>query len=122
MNVGSIAEEEDQLGLAHFVEHLAFNGSEHFAKQDLIKFMESIGMRLGPGVNANTTFDETVYVLHVPTDNPEAMDKAFLFLADVAHRLSFDPEAIEKERGVIIEEWRQGRGAAGMQDEQFPSC
>ena len=78
-------------------------------------------MRLGPGVNANTSFDETVYVLHVPTDNPEALRKAFLFFADVAQSLSFDPEAIEKERGVIIEEWRQGRGAAARtQDEQMP--
>ena len=111
VNVGSVVEDDDQLGLAHFVEHMAFNGSPHFAKQDLIKFMESIGMRLGPGVNANTSFDETVYMLHVPTDNAEAMHKAFLFFADVAHNLSFDPEAIEKERGVIIEEWRQGRGA-----------
>ena len=60
-------------------------------------------------------------MLHVPTDNPEAMSKAFLFLADVAHGLSFDPEAIDKERGVIVEEWRQGRGAdARMQDQQFP--
>jgi zinc protease len=72
-------------------------------------------------VNADTSFDETAYMLHVPTNNPEAMSKAFLFLADVAHGLSFDPEAVEKERGVIIEEWRQGRGAnARMQDEQFP--
>jgi zinc protease len=121
VNVGSVVEDDDQIGLAHFVEHMAFNGSEHFAKQDLIKFMESIGMRLGPGVNADTSFDETVYMLHVPTNNAEAMSKAFLFLADVAHGLSFDPEAIEKERGVIIEEWRQGRGAgARMQDQQFP--
>jgi zinc protease len=121
VNVGSVLEDDDQIGLAHFVEHMAFNGSEHFAKQDLIKFMESIGMRLGPGVNANTSFDQTVYQLHVPTDNPEAMNKAFLFLSDVAHSLSFDPEAIDKERGVIVEEWRQGRGAdARMQDQQFP--
>jgi zinc protease len=121
VNVGSVLEDNDQIGLAHVVEHLAFNGSEHFAEQDLIKFMESIGMRLGPGVNANTTFDETVYMLHVPTDNPEAMSKAFLFLADVAHSLSFEPTAIEKERGVIIEEWRQGLGAdARMRDQQIP--
>ncbi len=121
VNVGSVVEDEDQHGLAHFVEHMAFDGSEHFAKQDLIRFMESIGMRLGPGVNANTSFDETVYVLHVPTDNPEAMRKAFLFFADIAHALTFDPEAMEKERGVIIEEWRQGRGAAArMQDEEAP--
>ncbi len=121
VNVGSVMEDPDQVGLAHFVEHMAFNGSEHFAKQDLIEFMESIGMRLGPGVNANTSFDETVYMLHVPTDNPEALRKAFLFFADVAHGLSFDADAIDKERGVIIEEWRQGRGAsARMQDVQFP--
>lgn len=121
VNVGSVVEDDDQRGLAHFVEHMAFNGSAHFAKQDLIKFMESIGMRLGPGVNANTSFDETTYVLHVPTDTPEAMRKAFLFFADIAHSLTFDPDAIEKERGVIVEEWRQGRGAAArMQDEEAP--
>ncbi len=121
VNIGSVVEDQDQLGLAHFVEHMAFNGSARFAKQDLIRFMESIGMRLGPGVNANTSFDQTVYVLHVPTDSPEALQKAFMFFADVAHGLSFDLEAIDKERGVIIEEWRQGRGAsARMQDEQMP--
>jgi zinc protease len=121
VNVGSVVEDPDQIGLAHFLEHMAFNGSEHFAKQDLIQFMESIGMRLGPGVNADTSFDETVYKLHVPTDNPEALRKAFLFFADIAHGLSFDPDAIQKERGVIVEEWRQGRGAAArMQDVQFP--
>jgi zinc protease len=121
VKVGSVVEDNDQIGLAHFVEHMAFNGSQHFVKQDLIKFMESIGMRLGPGVNADTSFDETVYMLHVPTNNPEAMSKAFLFLGDVAHSLSFDAEAIDGERGVIVEEWRQGRGAnARMQDQQFP--
>jgi zinc protease len=122
VNVGSVVEDADQRGLAHFVEHMAFNGGAHFAKQDLIRFMESIGMRLGPGVNADTSFDETVYMLHVPTDNPEAMRNAFLFFADVAHTLSFDADAIDKERGVIIEEWRQGRGAAArMQDQQVPT-
>src|SRR5512146_293131 len=65
VNVGSVVEDDDQIGLAHFVEHMAFNGSEHFAKQDLIDFMASIGMRLGPGVNADTEYDKTVYKLHV---------------------------------------------------------
>ena len=121
VNVGSVVEDADQIGLAHFVEHMAFNGSRNFPKQDLVKFMESIGMRLGPGVNANTGFDETVYMLHIPTDNAEAMRKGFLFLGDVAHGLSFDADAIQKERGVIVEEWRQGRGAdARMQDVQTP--
>jgi len=121
VKVGSVVEDENQRGLAHVLEHMAFNGSKNFAKQDLISFMESIGMRLGPGVNANTSFDETVYVLHVPTDNREAMNKAFMFFADVAHNLTLDDDAIDKERGVVLEEWRQGRGAnARMQDEQFP--
>ena len=121
VKVGSVVEDDDQRGVAHLIEHMAFNGSRHFAKQDLINFMESIGMRLGPGVNANTGFDETVYQLHVPTSNPEAMNKAFQFFADVAHALTLDTEAIEKERGVVLEEWRQGRGAsARMQDQQFP--
>ena len=121
VNAGSVLEDDDQRGLAHFLEHMAFNGSRNFAKQDLVKFMESIGMRLGPGVNADTSFDETTYMLHVPTDNPEALRKAFVFLGDVANGLSFDADAIEKERGVVIEEWRQGRGAdARMQDKQTP--
>ena len=121
VNAGSVLEDDDQRGLAHFLEHMAFNGSRNFAKQDLVKFMESIGMRLGPGVNADTSFDETTYMLHVPTDNPEALRKGFVFLGDVANALSFDADAIEKERGVVIEEWRQGRGAdARMSDRQMP--
>jgi zinc protease len=121
IDIGSVVENEDQRGFAHFIEHMAFNGSQHFEKQELISFMESIGMRLGPGVNANTGLDETVYMLHVPTDNREAMRKAFLFLSDVASSLTFDPTAVDKERGVIIEEWRQGLGAdTRMRDEQMP--
>jgi len=121
VGVGSVVEDKDQLGIAHMLEHMAFNGSKNFPKQELVSFMESIGMRLGPGVNANTGFDETVYMLHVPTDTPEAMQKGILFLGDVAHDLSLDPDALQKERGVITEEWRMGRGAdARMQDKQTP--
>ena len=121
VGVGSVVEDKDQLGGAHMLEHMAFNGSKNFPKQELVSFMESIGMRLGPGVNANTGFDETVYMLHVPTDTPEALQKGILFLGDVAHDLSLDPSALQKERGVITEEWRMGRGAdARMQDKQTP--
>lgn len=121
VNAGSVLEDDDQLGLAHFVEHMAFNGTKNFAKQDLIKFMESIGMRFGPELNAFTSFDETVYILEIPADSPEAMKKAFQILEDWAQGLSFEPEEIDKERGVIIEEWRLRRGAyARMQDKQFP--
>jgi zinc protease len=121
VNAGSILEERDQAGLAHFVEHMAFNGTKHFPKQETVKFLESIGMRFGPSVNAFTSFDETVYMLEVPTDKPEVLDKAFLILEDWAHNVSFDPAEIDKERGVITEEWRLRRGAgARMQDKQLP--
>jgi len=121
VNAGSILEDEDQQGLAHFVEHMAFNGSRNFAKQELVEFMESIGMRFGPDLNAYTSFDETVYMLTIPTDKPEIMDTAFRILEDWAHGLAFEDEEIDKERGVIIEEWRLGQGAmARLRDKQFP--
>jgi zinc protease len=121
VNAGSVLEDNDQLGLAHMVEHMAFNGTEHFAKQQIVNFMESIGMRFGPSLNAFTSFDETVYMLTIPTDKPEVMEKAFLILEDWAQNLSFDATEIDKERGVIVEEWRLGRGAsARMRDKQFP--
>ncbi len=121
VNAGSILEERDQAGLAHFVEHMAFNGTKHFPKQETVKFLESIGMRFGPSVNAFTSFDETVYMLQVPTDKPDVLEKAFLILEDWAHNVSFDATEIDKERGVITEEWRLRRGAgARMQDKQFP--
>ena len=121
VNAGSVLEDDDQLGLAHFVEHMAFNGTKHFGKQELVHFMESIGMRFGPELNAFTSFDETIYILQIPTESLEVMKTAFQILEDWAHGLSFDPVEIDKERGVIIEEWRLRRGAyARMQDKQFP--
>ena len=78
VNAGSILEDDDQQGLAHMVEHMAFNGTLHFPKQDLISFIESLGMRFGADLNAYTSFDETVYILQVPTDKPEAIDLALL--------------------------------------------
>ncbi|MGD2122287.1 MAG: insulinase family protein [Gemmatimonadota bacterium] len=121
VNAGSILEEDDQQGLAHFLEHMAFNGTTHFEKQELVEYMESIGMRIGMGLNASTSFDETIYVLRVPTDSLEVLENAFLILEDWAHGLAFEPEEIDRERGVIVEEWRLGRGAAArMRDAQFP--
>ncbi len=121
VNAGSILEDEDQLGLAHFVEHMAFNGTRNFEKQALVDYLESIGMRFGPHINAYTSFDETVYMLQVPLDDPEMLATAFQILQDWADALLFDPEEVDKERGVVIEEWRGRRGAAArMQDQQFP--
>jgi zinc protease len=121
VNAGSILEDDDQQGLAHFVEHMAFNGTRHFAKQEIVQFMESIGMRFGPSLNAGTSFDETIYMLQIPTDKAEVIDRSFLVLEDWAHNLTFDPAEIDKERGVIVEEWRLGRGAsARMRDQWLP--
>jgi zinc protease len=121
VNVGSLVEDNDQLGLAHFVEHMAFNGTKNFPKLETVAFLESIGMRFGPSINASTSFDETVYMLQVPTDKPEVLARSMLILEDWAHNVSFDPAEIDKERGVIIEEWRLRRGAAArMQDQQLP--
>ena len=121
VNAGSVLEDDDQLGLAHVVEHMAFNGTKHFAGQEITAFMESIGMQFGPSLNAFTTFDDTTFILKVPTDRAEILEKAFLILEDWAHNLTFDGREIDKERLVIIEEWRQGRGAAArLQDKLFP--
>lgn len=121
VNAGSVLEDEDQRGLAHMVEHMAFNGSRGFERQDLVRYLESIGMRFGADVNAYTTFDETVYTLSVPTDRAEYVRQGLRILEGWAHGITFDPEEVAKEKGVIIEEWRLGRGAsARMDDEQFP--
>jgi zinc protease len=121
VNTGSILEDDDQQGLAHFVEHMAFNGTKNFPKLELMRFIESLGMRFGADLNAYTSFDETVYMLQVPTDKPEVIDRAMLILEDWARNVTFDPAEIEKERGVVMEEWRSGRGAdSRMRDKIFP--
>src|SRR5262245_63418589 len=90
VNAGSVLENDEQLGLAHFVEHTAFNGTTHFAKNDLIKYLQSIGVRFGADLNASTSFDETVYILPVPTDTARIVDQAFTILEDWAHGQVFD--------------------------------
>ncbi len=121
VDAGSVLEDQDQRGLAHMVEHMAFNGSKHFPRQKFVDFMQSIGMRFGPELNAFTGFDETIYMLRVPTDSPDIIATALLMLEDWAHNVTFDDKAIDKERGVITEEWRLGQGAeTRMRDKQFP--
>ncbi|MFO0434920.1 MAG: M16 family metallopeptidase, partial [Sphingobacteriaceae bacterium] len=111
VNAGSTMENDDQQGLAHFVEHMAFNGSKNFKKNDLVNYLESIGTKFGPDLNAYTSFDETVYMLQIPTDKKDIVEKGLLILKDWSHNLSFDSLEIEKERGVVLEEWRLGQGA-----------
>ena len=121
VNAGSILEDENQKGLAHLVEHMAFNGTTHFKHNELENYLESIGVRFGADLNAGTSFDETVYQLQVPTDKPDLLEKGFLVLDDWAHGLLFDSVEVEKERGVVTEEWRLGRGARmRMLNKQFP--
>jgi zinc protease len=121
VKTGSVMEDDDQQGLAHFSEHMAFNGTKHFPKQDLVSFMESIGMRFGASVNAYTSFDETVYMLTVPIDSTDHFEKSFLVLEDWAANLSFDTTEVEKERGVVLEEWRLGQGAEErVANKQYP--
>jgi len=121
VKAGSLFEADDQQGLAHLIEHMAFNGSAHFKPGELVSYFESIGARLGPHVNAYTSFDETVYMLDVPSDKPEVVDKAVTALADFAGGLSLTKEEVDKERGVVIEEWRGGLGAGSrIRDKQFP--
>ena len=121
VNAGSVLEDDDQRGLAHFAEHMAFNGTTHFKKQELVDYIESIGMRFGADLNAGTSFDETVYELQVPTDSAHIVRKAFEILEDWAHGVTFDTTEIRKERGVVLEEWRLGRGAGQrMFDQQLP--
>src|SRR5689334_6334687 len=112
VNAGSVLETDNQLGLAHFVEHTAFNGTTHFAKNDLIKYLQSIGVRFGADLNAYTSFDETVYILPVPTDTARIVEQAFTILEDWAHGQTFDSTEVTNERGVVREEWRLGKGAS----------
>ncbi len=118
VDAGSALEDDDQQGLAHFLEHMAFNGTEHFPGNELITYLEGIGARFGPHLNAHTSFDETVYKLTVPTDDPEVLATAFQVLDDWAGGLALDPDEIEKERGVVIEEWRTRLNAGGRIFEQ----
>ena len=113
VRTGSLQEDEDQQGLAHFLEHMAFNGTENFEKQELIDYLESIGMEFGPEINAYTSFDETVYMLTIPTDDPEFMEQGFRILADWSRRILFEEEEVIAERGVVLDEWR-GRLGAGQ--------
>ncbi len=121
VDAGSVLEDDDQRGLAHFVEHMAFNGTARFEKNTLIDFLERSGMDFGADVNAYTSFDQTVYQLQVPTDDATLLSTGLDVLEDWAGAVTFAPEEVDKERGVVIEEWRRGRGAGQrIFDKQWP--
>lgn len=119
VNAGSTAEDDDQQGLAHVVEHMAFNGTKNFKKSEIVDYLESVGTKFGAHLNAYTSFDETVYMLQLPTDKPEIVEKGLQILEDWSHNLSFDSLEVEKERGVVVEEWRLGQGADERMRRQY---
>ncbi len=122
VQAGSMQEDADQLGLAHFVEHMAFNGTRHFPKSALVDYLESIGTRFGPDLNAYTSFDETVYMIQARTDSMALLEKGLLILEDWASAITFDAEEIDKERGVVISEWRNRLSPdQRMQQQYFPT-
>ena len=112
INAGSVLEDADQKGLAHFLEHMLFNGTERFPENELIDFLEALGIQFGPDLNAYTSFDETVYQLQVPTDKPELLPQGLDVLADWASRATLDPTQVDLERNVIVEEWRTSNQTA----------
>ncbi|MFT6989736.1 MAG: zinc protease, partial [Paraglaciecola sp.] len=111
VKAGSILEDDNQQGFAHFVEHMAFNGTEDFDKQEIIEYVESIGMKFGAHLNAYTSFDETVYKLQLPSDEEGTLEKGIHILENWAHKIKFDALEIDKERGVVLEEMRARQGA-----------
>ncbi|MGX5688297.1 M16 family metallopeptidase [Arcticibacter tournemirensis] len=118
---GSILENEQQLGLAHFMEHMSFNGTKNFPKNELVNYLQKSGVRFGADLNAYTSFDETVYQLPLPTDDPELFKNGMQIMRDWAQDALLDPSEIDKERGVILEEKRLGKGAQErMQNKYLP--
>jgi zinc protease len=121
VKAGSVDETDKQQGLAHFLEHMGFNGSKRFKPGELISTFEAIGSRLGPHVNAQTGFDDTIYMFQIPTDRQDIVEKGMQALADFAGGMALDPTEIDKERGVVVEEWRSGLGAGSrLRDQQIP--
>lgn len=119
INAGSILETDEQQGLAHFMEHMCFNGTKRFPKNQLVDYLQSIGVKFGQHLNAYTSFDETVYFLPIPSDNPEKLEKGFQILEDWAFNANLTPEEIDKERGVVLEEYRLGLGADKRMEDMY---
>jgi len=111
VKAGSVLEDDDQKGLAHFVEHMEFEGTQHFPGSSIGEFLASLGLSIGPDANAATSYNETQYTLRVPTDVPDVLDRAMVVLEDWAHGATFPQSGIEREHGVVLSEWRMNLGA-----------
>src|SRR5947209_7887894 len=119
VKAGSALEDDDQQGLAHFVEHMEFEGTQHFPRQGLVDFLSSLGLSIGPDANAATSYDETQYTLRVPTDVPGVLDRALLVLEDWVQGASFDQAGIDRERGIVLSEWRMHLGAGERTEDKI---
>ena len=108
---GSVMEDDDQLGLAHFFEHMTFNGTEKYPENQVVSFLEKNGIQFGPDINAYTSFDRTVFMLNIPADKPQLLDQSIEILSQWAAYVKLDKKDIDDERGVVIEEWRRNQGA-----------
>src|ERR1035437_5550773 len=117
--VGSVLETDDQQGLAHFMEHMSFNGTKHFPKNEMVSYLQKAGVRFGADLNAYTSFDETVYQLPIPTDDPDVFKNGMQIMRDWAQDATLDPVEIDKERGVVLEEKRRGKGAGERMQRQY---
>lgn len=121
VNAGSVLEDENQRGLAHFMEHMGFNGSKNFPKNELVNYLQKNGVKFGADLNAYTGFDETVYILPISSDDPKVVEKAFTVLEDWAFNNLLDNAEIERERGVVLEESRLSKGSQErMSRKYFP--
>src|SRR3954469_6529175 len=121
VKAGSVLEDDDQQGVAHFVEHMEFEGTRHFPRQSIVEYLSALGLSIGPDANAATSYDDTQYTLRVPTDVPGVLDRALLVLEDWAHAANFDQRGIDRERGIVLSEWRLHLGAGERTQEKIRS-
>src|SRR5579864_846021 len=119
VKAGSVLEDDDQRGLAHFVEHMEFEGTRHFPQQKIVDFLSSLGLSIGPDANAATSYDDTQYTLRVPTDVPGVLDRALLVLEDWAQAATFDETGIDHEREIVLSEWRMHLGAGERTEDKI---
>ncbi|WP_299837271.1 pitrilysin family protein [uncultured Tenacibaculum sp.] len=119
IKAGSVLEDEDQLGLAHFMEHMNFNGTKDFKRNELIDYLQSIGVKFGAHLNAYTGFDQTVYILPIPSDDKEKLDKGFQIIENWAHGALLEGKDIDEERGVVLEEYRSRSDANSRMLEKY---
>jgi zinc protease len=119
VNAGSNQENDNQQGLAHFTEHMAFNGIKGFPSNELVSELQKIGVAFGVDLNAYTSFDETVYMIKMPTEDPKYVQMGLNILYGWANGLLYDNEEIDKERGIIVEEYRMGLGASDRMQKKW---